>query len=48
MASWLLAEMLALCDRILVVAGGRIVARFDRTDASQDRILSAAALGASK
>ncbi len=41
-----LNEMLALCDRILVVAGGRIVARFDRTDANQDRIMSAAALGA--
>ena len=43
-----LAEMLALCDRILVVAGGRIVARFDRTDMNQDRIMSAAALGTSK
>jgi len=37
-----LNEMLALCDRILVVAGGRIVARFDRADADQDAIMSAA------
>ncbi len=43
-----LNEMLALCDRILVVAGGRIVARFDRADANQDRIMSAAAIGASR
>jgi len=39
-------EILAMCDRILVVAGGRIVAQFDRNDATQDKILSAAALGA--
>jgi rhamnose transport system ATP-binding protein len=43
-----LKEMLAMCDRILVVASGRIVARFDRADASQDRITSAAALGATR
>ena len=39
-------EILAMCDRILVVAGGKIVARFDRADATQDGIMSAAALGA--
>ncbi len=43
-----LNEMLALCDKILVVAGGRIVARFDRAEANQDNIMSAAALGASR
>ncbi|HEY9593106.1 MAG TPA: sugar ABC transporter ATP-binding protein [Spirochaetia bacterium] len=41
-------ELLAMCDRILVVAGGRIVARFDRTDATQDRIMGAAVTGRSR
>jgi rhamnose transport system ATP-binding protein len=39
-------EILAMCDRILVVASGRIVAQFDRNDATQDKISRAAAVGA--
>ncbi len=35
-------ELLGLADRILVMAGGRIVAQLDRDGASEERILSLA------
>jgi L-arabinose transport system ATP-binding protein len=35
-------ELLGLADRILVMAGGRIVAELGRDDASEERILSLA------
>jgi L-arabinose transport system ATP-binding protein len=38
-------ELLGLCDRILVMAGGRIVADLDRAAASEDRILHLAMTG---
>jgi rhamnose transport system ATP-binding protein len=37
-----LPEVLAMCDRILVVAGGRIVAEFARAEATQEKIMTAA------
>ncbi|MGC3999788.1 MAG: sugar ABC transporter ATP-binding protein [Anaeromyxobacter sp.] len=40
-----LPEVLAMADRILVVAGGRIVAELARGEATQERIMTAAALG---
>jgi rhamnose transport system ATP-binding protein len=40
-----LPEVLAMCDRILVVAGGRIVAEFSRTEATQEKIMTAASEG---
>ncbi len=39
-----LPEVLALCDRVLVVAHGRIVSELSRDEATQERILTAAAL----
>ena len=41
-----LPEVLAMSDRILVVAAGRIVAAFERAAATQEAVMSAAALGA--
>jgi rhamnose transport system ATP-binding protein len=35
-------ELLALCDRILVMSEGRISAEFDRQDATEDEIIKAA------
>jgi rhamnose transport system ATP-binding protein len=35
-------ELLALCDRILVMAEGRLTAEFPRAEASQEKIMSAA------
>ncbi len=35
-------ELLALCDRILVMAEGRLTAEFSRAEASQEKIMSAA------
>jgi rhamnose transport system ATP-binding protein len=40
-----LPEVLGMSDRILVVAGGRVVAEFPRGEATQERVMSAAALG---
>ncbi len=40
-------EVLGLCDRILVMKGGRITGRFDRANANQEAILEAA-MGLSK
>jgi len=40
-----LPEILAMCDRILVVAGGRIVAEFSRSEATQEKIMTAASGG---
>lgn len=37
-----LPEILAMCDRILVVSAGRIVAEFDRDEATQEKIMRAA------
>ena len=37
-----LPEVLAMCDRIIVVAGGAIVAEFDRAQATQEKIMMAA------
>ena len=37
-----LPEVLAMCDRILVVAGGKIVAEFTRAEATQEKIMTAA------
>ena len=38
-----LPEILGLSDRILVMRGGRIVARFERGEATEERLLAAAA-----
>ncbi len=38
-------ELLAMCDRILVINRGRITACFDRDDATQDSIIGAAVKG---
>jgi rhamnose transport system ATP-binding protein len=43
-----LPEMLALCDRILVVAEGRLVAEFSRSEATQEKIMTAASGGAER
>jgi rhamnose transport system ATP-binding protein len=40
-----LPELLAMCDRILVVAGGRIAAEFARVEATQEKIMKAASGG---
>ncbi len=42
-----LPELLTLCDRILVLAEGRITAQFQRSEASEQAIMEAAALVAS-
>jgi len=42
-----LQEILGMSDRILVMRGGRLVARFDRREATEDGII-AAALGANR
>ena len=39
-----LPEVLALGDRVLVMAGGRLTAKLDRAEATQERIMAAAAL----
>jgi ABC-type sugar transport system ATPase subunit len=38
-----LPEILAMSDRILTMREGRLVAQFDRADATQERIMGAAA-----
>jgi len=43
LASSEMPELLALCDRILVLAGGRVTAELAGGDATQERILAAAA-----
>jgi rhamnose transport system ATP-binding protein len=40
-----LPEVLAMCDRVLVVAAGSIVAEFSRAEATQERIMTAASRG---
>jgi len=42
LASSELPELLAVCDRILVLSEGRLAATLDRTEATQERILQAA------
>jgi ABC-type sugar transport system ATPase subunit len=37
-----LPEVLAISDRILVIAEGRLVAEFTREDATQEKIMNAA------
>jgi len=37
-----LPEVLAMCDRILVVSGGRIVAEMDHKEATQEKVMRAA------
>lgn len=41
-----LPEILGMSDRILVVAGGRIVAQFSKAEATQEKIMAAASLHA--
>lgn len=43
-ASGELPELLSLCDRILVLAGGRLVAEFPRSEATEQLIIEAAAV----
>jgi rhamnose transport system ATP-binding protein len=43
-----LPELLALCDRVLVMAEGRLTAEFPRAEATQERIMSAAVPTASR
>jgi ribose transport system ATP-binding protein len=38
-----LTELLGVCDRILVVHEGRITGEFNRTDATEEKIMRAAA-----
>jgi rhamnose transport system ATP-binding protein len=40
-----LPEILGMCDRVLVVAGGSIVAEFERDEATQEKIMTAASRG---
>jgi rhamnose transport system ATP-binding protein len=40
-----LPEVLAMSDRVLVVAAGRIVAEFAHDEATQEKVMTAAALG---
>ncbi|MGB9184213.1 MAG: sugar ABC transporter ATP-binding protein [Solirubrobacteraceae bacterium] len=42
MVSSELPELLAMCDRILVLCGGRLTAEFERDQATQEQILQAA------
>lgn len=44
-ASGELPELLGLCDRILVLAGGQLVAEFPRSEATEQLIIEAAAVG---
>ena len=41
-ASSELLELLAMCDRILVLCEGRLTAELSRTEATQERIMEAA------
>ncbi len=41
-------ELLALCDRILVLSEGRLVAEFTRAEVTEERIMEAAALGSAQ
>jgi ABC-type sugar transport system ATPase subunit len=41
-----LPELLAVCDRILVLAEGRITAEFPRAEATEQKIMEAATLTA--
>jgi len=43
-----LPEVLAMSDRVLVVAAGRVVAEFDRAEATQEKIMTAAALAGAR
>jgi ABC-type sugar transport system ATPase subunit len=43
-ASGELPELLSLCDRILVLAGGQLVAEFPRSEATEQLIIEAAAV----
>lgn len=43
-----LTEVLGLCDRILVVRGGALVADFDGTSATEEQVMRAALTGAAK
>ncbi|OHD71755.1 MAG: hypothetical protein A2V99_17505 [Spirochaetes bacterium RBG_16_67_19] len=38
-----LMEIIGMCDRVIVVHEGRITGRFDRSDATQERLMQAAA-----
>ena len=38
-------ELLGVCDRILVMRQGRLVAEFDRQNATEEALMSAAAVG---
>jgi len=38
-----LPEIIGMCDRVIVVHEGRITGRFDRSDATQERLMQAAA-----
>ena len=42
MASSELAEILAMCDRVLVLCEGRLTAAFSQAEATQERIMEAA------
>ena len=42
MASSELPELLAMCDRILVLSLGRVTAELSRAEATQERIMEAA------
>jgi ribose transport system ATP-binding protein len=45
MVSSEMPELLAMCDRILVLREGRLTAEIDRKEATQERILEAATGG---
>ena len=40
-----LRELMAICDRIVVMSAGRLAASFDRDEWSEDKIMSAAISG---
>ena len=42
-----MAELLGVCDRILVMRRGRLVAEFDRSIATEEALMTAAAVGSS-
>jgi ABC-type sugar transport system ATPase subunit len=40
------SELLGLCDRIIVLRAGKVVDRFERSEASEERLMSASMVGA--
>jgi len=48
MTSSELPELLTVCDRILVLSEGRLTAAFSRAEATEQKIMEAATIGAGR